>query len=159
STRLIANANPSLPPNLLPSLQWVAIGLLVALFLWFRPQGLLPERKRVIALPSSAAQAGKPSLDAPSDTVLSTAGTVVALQPLAPPGADDIVLRAIDVGRDFGGVHAVAGVSLEVRRGTLTGLIGPNGAGKSTLLALLAGTDNVSAGQILYHGADVTRVP
>jgi len=159
STRLIANANPSLPPNLLPSLQWVAIGLLVALFLWFRPQGLLPERKRVIALPSSAAQAGKPSLGAPTDTVLSTAGTVVALQPLAPPGADDIVLRAIDVGRDFGGVHAVAGVSLEVRRGTLTGLIGPNGAGKSTLLALLAGTDNVSAGQILYHGADVTRVP
>jgi len=159
STRLIANANPSLPPNLLPSLQWVAIGLLVALFLWFRPQGLLPERKRVIALPSSAAQAGKPSLGAPTDTVLSTAGTVVALQALAPPGADDIVLRAIDVGRDFGGVHAVAGVSLEVRRGTLTGLIGPNGAGKSTLLALLAGTDNVSAGQILYHGADVTRVP
>ena len=159
STRLIANANPSLPPNLLPSLQWVAIGLLVALFLWFRPQGLLPERKRVIVLPSSAAQAGKPSLGAPTDTVLSTAGTVVALQPLAPPGADDIVLRAIDVGRDFGGVHAVAGVSLEVRRGTLTGLIGPNGAGKSTLLALLAGTDNVSAGQILYHGADVTRVP
>ena len=30
STRLIANANPSLPPNLLPSLQWVAIGLLIA---------------------------------------------------------------------------------------------------------------------------------
>ena len=51
STRLIANANPSLPPNLLPSLQWVAIGLLIALFLWFRPQGILPERKRVVALP------------------------------------------------------------------------------------------------------------
>ncbi len=50
STRLISNANPSLPPNLLPSLQWVAIGLLIACFLWFRPQGVLPERKRVIAL-------------------------------------------------------------------------------------------------------------
>ena len=45
STRLISNANPSLPPNLLPSLQWVAIGLLIGLFLWFRPQGILPERK------------------------------------------------------------------------------------------------------------------
>jgi ABC-type branched-subunit amino acid transport system ATPase component/ABC-type branched-subunit amino acid transport system permease subunit len=178
STRLIANANPSLPPNLLPSLQWVAIGLLVALFLWFRPQGLLPERKRAIALPSSAAQAGQPSPAAPTGTVLSTAGTTLSTagtplssdgaglstdtrepQLLAPPGADDVVLRAIDVSRDFGGVHAVSGVSLEVRRGTLTGLIGPNGAGKSTLLALLAGTDNVSAGQIMYHGADVTRVP
>ena len=46
----------------------------------------------------------------------------------------------MDLTRDFGGVHAVAGVSIEVRRGTLTGLIGPNGAGKSTLLAMLAGT-------------------
>ena len=34
----------------------------------------------------------------------------------------------------------MAGVTIEVRRGTLTGLIGPNGAGKSTLLAMLAGT-------------------
>src|SRR5580658_4791508 len=51
-TRLISDNNPSLPPNLLPSLQWVAIGLLIALFLWFRPQGVLPERKRVIALPA-----------------------------------------------------------------------------------------------------------
>src|SRR5712691_8529379 len=54
-TRLITNANPSLPPNLLPSLQWVAIGLLIGLFLWFRPQGVLPERKRVIAVPARPA--------------------------------------------------------------------------------------------------------
>ncbi len=54
STRLISDANPTLPPNLLPSLQWVAIGLLIALFLWFRPQGILPERKRVLALPAPA---------------------------------------------------------------------------------------------------------
>src|SRR5580704_2642712 len=57
STRLIANANPSLPPNLLPSLQWVAIGLLIAFFLWFRPQGVLPERRRVIQVPQAAAVA------------------------------------------------------------------------------------------------------
>src|SRR5215469_7527175 len=60
STRLITNANPSLPPNLLPSLQWVAIGLLIALFLWFRPQGVLPERKRVIAMPAAAVPALQP---------------------------------------------------------------------------------------------------
>ena len=41
----------------------------------------------------------------------------------------------------------------------MTGLIGPNGAGKSTLLALLAGTDSVSAGHVMYRGADITRVP
>jgi ABC-type branched-subunit amino acid transport system ATPase component len=56
-------------------------------------------------------------------------------------------------------VHAVRDVSLSVRRGTLTGLIGPNGAGKSTLLALLAGTDRVSAGKVIYQGRDITAVP
>ena len=69
------------------------------------------------------------------------------------------VLRTVDVTRDFGGAHAVAGVSIEVRHGTLTGLIGPNGAGKSTLLAMLAGTLSVSSGQVIYQGADVTGVP
>jgi branched-chain amino acid transport system ATP-binding protein len=53
----------------------------------------------------------------------------------------------------------VSEVSLSVQRGTLTGLIGPNGAGKSTLLAMLAGTEQVSAGRILYQGRDITSVP
>ena len=69
------------------------------------------------------------------------------------------MLRTEDVTRDFGGVHAVAGVTTEVRRGTLTGLIGPNGAGKSTLLAMLAGTMPVTSGQVIYAGADVTGMP
>ena len=69
------------------------------------------------------------------------------------------MLRAVDLVRDFGGVHAVAGVSIEVRRGTLTGLIGPNGAGKSTLLAVLAGTIPATSGQVIYQGADVTGLP
>jgi ABC-type branched-subunit amino acid transport system ATPase component len=153
STRLITNANPSLPPNLLPSLQWVAIGLLIALFLWFRPQGILPERRRLIALPAGTAAAPARAGPAP---VQAPAAAAPAAEPSAGP---DVVLEAVDVSRDFGGVHAVSGVSLSVRRGTLTGLIGPNGAGKSTLLALLAGTDKVSSGTILYQGRDITGVP
>ena len=46
-TRYIPTSN-NLPPNLIPSLEWVAIGLLIVIFLWVRPQGILPERKRVI---------------------------------------------------------------------------------------------------------------
>ena len=53
-TRFIPTSN-NLPPNLIPSLQWVAIGLLIVIFLWVRPQGILPERKRVIRLPGSGA--------------------------------------------------------------------------------------------------------
>jgi branched-chain amino acid transport system permease protein len=144
-TRFISNNDPNLPPNLLPSLQWVAIGLLIAIFLWFRPQGVLPERKRVIKqVPRPAVTATEPG----------SAGQAAA----APP-ADPLILRAVGVSKDYGGVHAVADVSLSVARGTLTGLIGPNGAGKSTLLAALAGTEKVTGGQVIYQGADVTAMP
>ena len=36
-------------PNLVPALQWVVIGCLILVFLWFRPQGILPERRRKLA--------------------------------------------------------------------------------------------------------------
>jgi branched-chain amino acid transport system permease protein len=140
------------PPGFVDDLQWVAIGLLVVIFLWFRPQGVLPERRRTMD-------------NIPNGSVVPPAAPVQALQPAAAPGSplpaagDPVVLRATDLIRDYDGVHAVAGVSIEVRRGTLTGLIGPNGAGKSTLLALLAGTIPVTSGQVIYHGADVTGLP
>jgi ABC-type branched-subunit amino acid transport system ATPase component len=78
-----------------------------------------------------------------------------------PAAAEDrpVVLETVDVVREFGGVRAVAGVSIQVRKGTLTGLIGPNGAGKSTLLAMLAGTLPVTSGKIIYEGRDITGVP
>jgi branched-chain amino acid transport system permease protein len=149
-TRFISNNNPSLPPNLLPSLQWVAIGLLIAIFLWWRPQGILPERRRVIR--PQPKPAPSPSGAPPP-----------AAQPLRAgrrPTADGAqILTATGISKDFGGVHAVAGVSLSVAGGTLTGLIGPNGAGKSTLLSLLAGTEKPSGGKITYMGQDVTAQP
>jgi branched-chain amino acid transport system permease protein len=150
-TRFISNNNPSLPPNLLPSLQWVAIGLLIVVFLWLRPQGVLPERKRMIR-PRPA----EPVVDRPLTGPLPVArparrGAAVA--------ESAVMLAAENVSRDFGGVHAVAGVSLSVAHGTMTGLIGPNGAGKSTLLSLLAGTEKVSAGRISYAGQDITGLP
>jgi branched-chain amino acid transport system permease protein len=149
-TRFISNNNPSLPPNLLPSLQWVAIGLLIVIFLWLRPQGVLPERKRVIKLPPAAPAADR-----------SRSGSLPVLRSARPQPAVEsgVLLAAEGVRKDFGGVHAVAGVSLSVARGTMTGLIGPNGAGKSTLLSLLAGTEKVSAGRISYAGRDITALP
>ena len=146
-TRFISNNNPNLPPNL----QWVAIGLLIVLFLWLRPQGLLPERKRVPRVATQPAVAGQSAVAAPRRM----RRPVGAL----PSGAGPVVLQAVGVSKEFGGVHAVEEASLSVRRGTLTGLIGPNGAGKSTLLALLAGTERATAGRVLYEGQDVTALP
>jgi len=152
-TRFIPTSN-NLPPNLIPSLEWVAIGLLIVGFLWFRPQGVLPERKRVIALPPGEGES------APDATLASVweRPRPTASRP-APAGPGEVVLEAVGLVRDFGGVRAVDEVSLQVRRGTLTGLIGPNGAGKSTVLAMLAGTLPTSAGNVIYCGQDITGVP
>jgi len=155
-TRFIPTSN-NLPPNLVPSLEWVAIGLLIVIFLWVRPQGVLPERKRVITLPT--ARPPGDTARAPGAALVPAARTEPA-DPAGPAGpAGPVVLEAAGLVREFGGVRAVDGVSLAVRQGTLTGLIGPNGAGKSTLLALLAGTLPATAGKITYRGQDITGTP
>jgi branched-chain amino acid transport system ATP-binding protein len=63
------------------------------------------------------------------------------------------------VEKRFGGLQAIAGVDLTVRRGEICAIIGPNGAGKSTLFGLIAGEHNASAGQIFLAGRDITGWP
>jgi ABC-type branched-subunit amino acid transport system ATPase component len=66
------------------------------------------------------------------------------------------VLACTDVAKNFGGVHALKGVSLSVSAGEIVGLIGPNGSGKSTLLDCLGGATIPSSGHIELGGRDVT---
>ena len=72
---------------------------------------------------------------------------------------DQPMLAAHDVHRQFEGMRAVDGVSLEVVPGKITGLIGPNGAGKSTFMAVLAGTLPATSGTIVFEGEDITHLP
>ncbi|AYY13154.1 ATP-binding cassette domain-containing protein [Actinobacteria bacterium YIM 96077] len=55
------------------------------------------------------------------------------------PAADTPVLTLNGVGKDYGGVHAVHDVDLELRAGEILGVIGPNGAGKTTLVNMISG--------------------
>jgi putative ABC transport system ATP-binding protein len=52
-------------------------------------------------------------------------------------------------------VHALAGVSLEINRGSFTVLMGPSGSGKSTMLYLIGGLDWPSSGKILVDGEEI----
>jgi len=67
-----------------------------------------------------------------------------------------VLLEATDLRRSFGGVHAVAGVSLSVREGQTVGLIGPNGAGKTTTFEILGGFVRPDAGTVRFLDRDVT---
>jgi ABC-type sugar transport system ATPase subunit len=71
--------------------------------------------------------------------------------------SDDFI-TATDVRKHFGGVAALAGASLTVRRGTIHAMVGENGAGKSTLLGAIAGRLMVDSGTILVNGRDATRM-
>ena len=60
------------------------------------------------------------------------------------------------VSKYFGGVHAVDNASLQIEKGSITGLIGPNGAGKTTLFNIIAGNLSPTSGHILLDGQDIT---
>jgi branched-chain amino acid transport system ATP-binding protein len=61
--------------------------------------------------------------------------------------------------KHFGGFHAVDGASLEIRKGSITGLIGPNGAGKTTLFNVIAGRLPPTSGRVTMEGEDITGLP
>lgn len=66
-------------------------------------------------------------------------------------------VRVRDLGKRYGDVAAVRGVSLEVRHGEIVGLLGPNGAGKTTTLECLLGLRSPDAGEIEIEGTDVRQ--
>lgn len=80
--------------------------------------------------------------------------TLVDLRP-----AGELVLRCRDVGVSFGGLRALDGVDLEVRRGEIVGLVGQNGAGKTTLLDCISGFLTTDRGHIFLGEQEITAWP
>lgn len=79
--------------------------------------------------------------------------------PTEPHGNQESLLVVDNVTKRFGGVVAVDGCSLCIRRGTITGLIGPNGAGKTTLFNMIAGVYRPDAGRIWFEGERIDGLP
>ena len=66
-----------------------------------------------------------------------------------------VILKAENLSRSFGGVKAVDGVSFELRQNEVLGVIGPNGSGKTTLANLLTGFVKPNTGKVIFNGKNI----
>jgi branched-chain amino acid transport system permease protein len=71
-------------------------------------------------------------------------------------GSNEVLLTVKGLAKYFGGLRAVDGVDMEVRRGMIHALIGPNGSGKTTILNMLSGLYVPTAGEILLEGRAIS---
>lgn len=116
--------------------QPVIFGSILAIIMLFAPSGLAGfVRRRSFFLPEEA-----------------------PARPLS-ISSDKPVLAVRDIGKAFGGVQAVKGLSFDVRAGEIKSIIGPNGAGKSTALALISGAIAADSGTIKLGGQPVEQTP
>ena len=69
------------------------------------------------------------------------------------------MLKIDDIHVYYGAIHAIKGVSFEVKEGEIVALIGANGAGKTTILHTVTGLLAPKAGSIMFEGQDITKVP
>jgi branched-chain amino acid transport system ATP-binding protein/branched-chain amino acid transport system permease protein len=130
--------------DIVDAIRNLVFGLLLVLFMRFRPAGFVPEHARVRR---------------PMDGRVLPEGAVAGLSTGAPTShAAGPVLTAEGLKKHFGGIRAADDLTLALERGKVTALVGPNGAGKTTVFNLLTGFLIPDAGRVVLRGADVTRL-
>jgi len=159
----------------------IAYGIVLVAVMLVRPQGLLPEGVSVWRIPRRLAgrrkgkrgAAGLPPPEEVSRGALAATADLGleadahALTELSHRGAlpttveisgktGDVVLSVVNLSKRFGGIAAADGLTMQLRRGTITALVGPNGAGKTTVFNLLTGAIRPDAGEITLNGRDIT---
>lgn len=69
------------------------------------------------------------------------------------------ILQINNIETYYGGIQALKGITMDVKKGEIVTLIGSNGAGKSTTLKSISGLEKVKTGSILYKDQDITNKP
>jgi branched-chain amino acid transport system permease protein len=124
------------------------IGLALILVILFLPEGVLGGLLR--RLPARAARPMPAPAGAPAPVQ-----SPLRDRPQGGRTGGAPLLTCADVTKAFRGIHALAGVSLDVRQGEILGLVGPNGSGKSTLINVLSGYYRPDRGRITFQGRDI----
>ena len=130
-------------PKSVPGLYLAIYGLSVILIIRFMPDGIW-------GFVSDAFTRMRAHSKAPP-----VAGAL-QLKPATTGG--DIVLEVSGLSKHFGGLKAVDGVDIAVKRGSVHALIGPNGSGKTTTLNVLSGLYKATSGKVVLDGTDITSM-
>ena len=72
---------------------------------------------------------------------------------------DQNILQINNISKYFGGLAAVSNCTLNIKKGSITGVIGPNGSGKTTLFNLIAGNLKPTSGQVMFNNEEITSIP
>ena len=72
---------------------------------------------------------------------------------------DQNILQIENLTKFFGGLAAVSECSLNIKKGSITGIIGPNGSGKTTLFNLIAGNLKSTNGNVFFNNEQITNLP
>lgn len=127
----------------------VALSLIVVILIL--PQGIMPRllaRLRKVRVQPKAAR--------PGALTLAAARPAAAAMPASAGGS--VLLECRGVTKRFGGLQALGGVDLQVRRGEILALVGPNGSGKSTLINMISGHFPLSSGSIVLDGQNISSL-
>lgn len=133
----------------------LVLGVIFVLLVCFLRRGLIGGIKDLIAYffarPHPPAPEESATIDSPPQ--LASVGPSRRHQELPFAGP---VIEARGVTKSFGGIVANRDINFSVEQGELRGIIGPNGAGKSTFFKMLTCELPPTAGQIFFHGRDIT---
>lgn len=121
----------------------LVFGLLMVLLLQYAREGAMHQVRRWFPARKPAPES-MPSPAAPVD---------LPTRPKPQPG--ELLLAVDGIGKNFGGLLAVNGISFTVKAGEVVGLIGPNGAGKTTTFNLVTGELPLSCGNVAFRGQTI----
>jgi branched-chain amino acid transport system permease protein len=128
--------------SILPGLQGIVYGVAIVMVMLCAPEGLFwLVRDALWRKPAPMLRpAAAPAPIAAIARELPAAGALLQIENLT---------------KSFGGVQAIAGLSMRVAPGELLGIIGPNGAGKTTVFNMLSGFVQPDSGSVTLHGRSI----
>lgn len=139
--------------NLIVPLRGFIYGILLIIFMRFKPEGLVPEYFRLGKSKSGAKSLAVAKAPWQSDSAEREAKATEKI------ANGEKILTVEGIAKSFGGLKAVDDFVMDLKKSQITALVGPNGCGKTTAFNLMTGFLKTDRGRIKFQGRDITNTP